>query len=66
MSETDNQRDVSVVCEYKIEKSRSWSSQFLVEYKNGQKTEYRKCVICDSCIFAQPAWIQNGCFPLRD
>ena len=51
MSETDNQHEVSVVYEYKIEKGHSWSSQFLVEYKNGQKTEYRKCVKCDSCIF---------------
>ena len=50
MSETDNQHDVSVVYEYKIEKGHSWSSQFLVGYKNGQKTEYRKCVKCDSCI----------------
>ena len=49
MSETDNQHDVAVVYEYKTEKGHSWSSQFLVEYKNGQKTEYRKCVECDSC-----------------
>ena len=48
MSETDNQHDVAVVYEYKIEKGHSWSSQFLVEYKNGQKTEYRKCEKCDS------------------
>ena len=50
MSETDNQHDVAVVYEYKIDKGHSWPSQFLDEYKNGQKTEYRNCVNCDSCI----------------
>ena len=49
MPEIDNQHDVSVVYEYKNEKGHSWSSQLLVEYENGQKTEYRKCVKCDSC-----------------
>ena len=60
MSETDNQHDVSVVYEYKIEKGHSWSSHFLIEYKNGQKTEYRKCVKCDSCIKSPDSSTENN------
>ena len=50
MSESVSQHDVAVLYENKIEEGNSWWSQYMVEYKIGQKTENLNCIKCGRLI----------------